>query len=350
MAFLDENGLAELWKMIQYRLKLVSDSVSEMTVTVKTTSGAPIPGVAVTGVFDASGAEVITDSTGIASGYISSGSSTIGVSGYADLADVSDTSTYDKGSTYSKTLTTTTRNFLKVTSSKKVKFSGNVSAIDVSVVGGGAGGERAVGQDNSVASGAGGSGGYVVTTDGINVTANELYSIAIGAGGKGGGKTSAASASTGGGTSSAFGITANGGGACTLGELLGTYTVLSKSGAGNGSGGNGVDGRSQGRKNGNAGGNGKVAAYISFTETATYGAGGGSGSTGGMTGGGGGSVGGGKGGDYGSDGSNATANTGSGGGGGGGYAEFTEDWNTYVGAGGNGAAGMVGIRIHLKSA
>lgn len=335
------------------QLKLIMSDMASITVTVKDHAGNPVKNVLVSGVYSETGSAVYTNGNGVATGYIAEGSQTISVKGYADLSDVSKTLTVVKGSTVTETLTPTRKNFVKVTSSKSIKFSGNVSTIDASVVGGGAGGEYSVANGNDAISGAGGSGGYVVTTDGINVNANELYQVVIGSGGKGGGQTSLASASTGGGTSSAFGITANGGSAGTVGQILGTYSVMSKPGAGNGAGGTGVDGRSQARKDGNAGGNGKVAAYSSFTETATWGAGGGSGGVGtGSAAGNGGSAGGGKGGkcdfsDSSRAGANATANTGSGGGGGAAFTEFSDDWYAYDGKGGNGAAGVVTARIHF---
>ena len=338
------------------QLKLIMSDMASITVTVKDHVGNPVKNVLVSGVYSETGSAVYTNASGVASGYIAEGSQTISVKGYADLSDVSKTITVVKGSTVTETLTPTRKNFLKVTSSKSIKFSGNVSTIDASVVGAGSGGERAIANGDNVMSGAGGSGGFVVTKDGIEVTANELYPVVIGAAGKGGGQTSTTSKATGGGTSSAFGITANGATAGTEAVIGGTNasSSVSKTGAGNGVGGIGVNGRSQAAVAGNAGGNGKVLAYISFTETATLGAGGGSGGTGRKDGGEGGTDGGGAGGTgvsgSGNVGADATANTGSGGGGGGGYCYYRGDegaWLAYGGKGGNGAAGVVTARIHF---
>ena len=160
-----------------------------------------------------------------------------------------------------------------------------------------------------------------------------------------------------GGNSSAFGITATGAVACTIGTISGTKYTPGKAGAGNGIGGAGTKSSNQAVLAGNVGGDGKVPAYISFTETATLGAGGGSGSVyagaqaaGGVKGGGAG----GKNRSYadqnGMDGSAAEANTGSGGGGGGATRYFDgdqDDWVTWTGDGGNGAAGVVTMRIHF---
>lgn len=332
---------------ISAQLKLIMSDMASITVTVKDHAGNPVKNVLVSSVYSESGSAVYTNNSGVATGYIAEGSQTISVKGYADLSDVSKTITVVKGSTVTEALTPTRTNFVKVTSSKSIKFSGNVSTIDSSVVGGGAAGQSAVASGNDALSGAGGSGGNVVTTDGIAVKPNTSYAIVIGAGGKAG------ATATGGGTSSAFGMTATGGSAGSEGVIGGTdaSTTLSSAGAGNGIGGKGVNGRRQAAVAGNAGGNGKVPAYISFTETALLGAGGGSGGTGQQDGGDGGTEGGGAGGSgvsgSGNVGANATANTGSGGGGGGGYVYFSDDWNAYGGTGGNGAAGVVTARIHF---
>lgn len=332
---------------ISAQLKLIMSDMASITVTVKDHAGNPVKGVLVASVYSETGSAVYTNASGVASGYIAEGSQTISVKGYADLSDVSKTITVVKGSAVSETLTPTRKNFLKVTSSKSIKFSGNVSTIDASVVGAGAAGQSAVANGSDALSGAGGSGGNVITTDGITVAPNTSYPIVIGAGGK------ASATATGGGTSSAFGMTATGGSAGSGGVIGGTdaTTTLSTAGAGNGIGGKGVNGRHNAAVAGNAGGNGKVPAYISFTETALLGAGGGSGGTAREDGGPGGTEGGGAGGngvrDSANVGGDATANTGSGGGGGGGYVMFSDDWKAYAGIGGNGAAGVVTARIHF---
>ena len=331
------------------QLKLIMGDMASITVTVKDHAENPAKNVLVSGIYSETGSAVYTNAGGVASGYIAEGNQTISVTGYADLEDVSKTLVVVKGSTIAETLTPTRKNFAKFTSSQNTKFSGNVSTIDVSVVGGGAGGERAVVSGGGVvANGAGGSGGYVVTTDGIEVTPNHLYPVVIGSGGKGGGKTSTSSASTGGGSSSAFGITANGAQAGTAATVYATASNSTPSapGAGNGIGAKGVV--TTGSSDGAAGGNGKVDAYSSFTEIAAYGAGGGSGALNKGTPGAGGVFGGGEGGATSRtdpvSGSDATANTGSGGGGG---AAFGSPDSGEAGIGGNGAAGVVTARIHF---
>ena len=350
-----DRTVNDAFLVISAQLKLIMSDMASITVTVKDHAGNPVKDVLVASVYSETGSAVYTNENGVASGYIAEGSQTISVKGYADLSDVSKTITVVKGSTVTETLTPTRTNFLKVTSSKSIKFSGNVSTIDASVVGGGAGGERGITSTSEATGGVGGSGGYVVTTDGIEVTANTSYPIVIGSGGKGGGTTSETSASTSGGKSSAFGITANGATAGTAGTISGTQVSKGTVGAGNGLGGAGVEAATyDSSASGLSGGAGKWLAYISFTETATLGAGGGSGAAGnrvyGGTGGTGGTEGGGKGGGltY-SDmaGQSATANTGSGGGGGGAASVYDDDWSYENGAGGNGAAGVVTMRIHF---
>ena len=330
---------------ISSQLKLIMGDMASITVTVKDHAGNSVKNALVVGVYSESGSAVYTDESGVASGYIAEGSQTISVTGYADLEDVSKALEVVKGTTVTETLTPTRKNFLKVTSSKSIKFSGNASTVDASVVGAGAGGERGVVSGSFVANGAGGSGGYVVITDGIEIVPNQLYPVVIGAGGKGG---KSSSASTGGGDSSAFGMTAKG---ATAGKVATVYNTVSNStpsapGTGNGVGGAGVV--TSGNSNGNAGGDGKTLAYSSFSETAAYGAGGGSGALNDGTPGAGGVFGGGKGGTpaYGSEvnGEKATANTGSGGGGG---AAFGTPADGAAGVGGDGAAGVVTMRIHF---
>lgn len=77
--------------------------------------------------------------------------------------------------------------------------------VDVFLVGGGGGGN---GDYSSSGYGPGGGGGYTITSYKITLTANEPYTITIGAGGSKGAKNSGGSD---GGNTSAFGITANGG-------------------------------------------------------------------------------------------------------------------------------------------
>ena len=124
------------------QLKLIMSDMAAITLTVQDTNGKPIPEVLVQGILSESGQAVYTNASGVAAGYIGEGQQPIKVSGYADLVDYSETVTVVKGTTINKTIKLTTRNFLKITASRSVKFSGNVSTIDFTLgaPGSGAGG------------------------------------------------------------------------------------------------------------------------------------------------------------------------------------------------------------------
>ena len=301
-----------------------------INLTVLSSGGNPVPGVRVSGILDVNGNEIETDSNGKLSGYMNEGSVTLAITDYADIVDYSETITVVKGNIIDKTITVTVRNFLKITSSKSVKFSGNVRTIDFSVVGGGGGGSMPTGSNTSSGSGAGGGGGECKNTTGAEISPNTSYPAVVGAGGKGSTKFSVDGAD--GGTSSFMGVTAAGGkgGARDLnGNRIG--------GAGNGKGG---DGRFS---NGvNPGGDGAVYGFKSFTETAKFGGGGSGGPYGYNT-----NRPDGRGGaDFGADKGDAEANTG--GGGAGGWWQYIDDviWD-YPGSGGS---GVVTVRMHLKNA
>jgi hypothetical protein len=46
--FLGEAGLAEVWRLVRRRLAMVAADTAEITVTVKTSAGAPVVGAVVT--------------------------------------------------------------------------------------------------------------------------------------------------------------------------------------------------------------------------------------------------------------------------------------------------------------
>ena len=341
---------------LKFRVDLISNNLATITVTVKTASGTGIGGVQVTNVFDEFGVTVSTDSNGVASGYVSSGDTTISVSGYADIEDVSDTSAYTKGSDYTKTLTVTPRNFLKVTSSQNLKFSSNVQRVDATCVGGGGSGgnsyRRTSSRGDTLRCGGGGGGGYCTVKESVDFIPNTLYPVVIGAGGalRTGNINYTGIA---GGTTSFLGITANGGNGGTDGSDS-TETAI---GNGNGGTGNYYEGSEGGSsvRNGGNGVAGSVAGYSSFTETVVYGGGGGGGSIEGGT------VGSGAG--YGGDGGKQNSSTSSdathagagadgygGGGGGGGMGEYGSSDELVTARAGKGGSGCVAIRMHLKSA
>lgn len=318
----------EAFSGIAGKINLIMQDVASMTLTVQDSAGTGIPGVLINGMLDADGESVYTNAFGVAVGYVSEGLTILSISGYADIENFSEQIQAVKGETYTKTIVVTTLDFLKITSSRFVKFSENVEQIDVSVGGPGGGGAGAKSTNNDQFS-CGGGGGHTEKQEHVSFNTNENYQAIIGAGGnygKNGGGSS-------GGTSSFLGVTATSG---TGGEV---GNGSSYRGIGNGDGGyinNGtpIDGSP-----------GTETIYSSFTDETPYGGGGGAAiydrrGDGGHQYSSGGSPGGGDGDSTGEDGAD---NLGGGGGAGiyGGIAGIH---------GGRGGSGCVAIRMHLKSA
>lgn len=323
------------------KIQLIMQNVANMTLTVTDTNGTPLPGVYVNGVFNADGESMATNASGQITGYVAEGTTTLSVSGYADLLNFSTQFTATKGETYTHTIQLTTRNFLKLTSSQNVRFSGNVQTVDVTAVGGGGGaGDTKVNyyDYDVVAVGGAGGGGYCTVSENVSFAANQTYQAIVGSGG---------AASTNGGTSSFLGVTANGGGA---GED-GIAERGGKGGTGGTGNGNGASGGfTDNELDGSPGSAGAVPGYSSYTDTVVYGGGGGSGAINGFfsSGGTGGGYGG-KGGDAANavDGSNGQDGFGGGGGSAGGY--YRNGARSY-GDPGKGGSGCIAMRMHLKSA
>ena len=342
------------------QLKLIRDDMASITVTLKDSGGHGLPGVLVQGILSESGTAVYSNDSGVAAGFIGEGSQIIKISGYADIADYSETLTVVKGITITKPLTLTTRDFLRITSSRSVKFSGNVETIDADIgaAGGGGGGGYGAGwsgQGSYHGGGNGGGGGDVVSVSGLTVTPDASYQVIVGAGGVGGAnvaiRTISSDSYTGdpgtkGGDSSAFGYTATGGSPGAGGRSS------TSPASGNGAGGVGArdSGSSSSATNPTSGGSGTKTMHTAFDTTTAYGGGGGGGlsakSSGSQASGG--SPGGGKGGQDRTSGANGTA--GIGGGGGGGYYWYDDGSIEGGGNGGKGGSGCVAIRMHLKSA
>lgn len=355
-----DRTINETFAGIAGQLKLIMSNVATITLTLKDSAGAAIPGVLVQGILSESGQSVYSNSSGVASGYISEGSQTIKVTGYADIADYSETISVTKGTSITKTITLTTRNFLKITSSKSVKFSGNVESVDISLVGGGGGGQEAewwLFGGLPAYSGGGGGGGYVTIETGLLPTPEQPYSAVIGAGGSA--ITSNEDEGAGmGGTTSFMGRTAAGGNGAGGYRTYSGQTVWCGSfgGAGGAKGGNG-SWDSEGP--GVSGSNATESFYTSFSDVGPAGGSGGGGYNSSneyrwYSAGTGGSGGGGNGGmstsEYSSKPQNASPGTdGLGGGGGGGSLYY--DGDDYSNSqGGKGGSGGVAIRMHLKSA
>ena len=315
------------------RLALISGNLAEIDLTVVTTNGNPVPNMPIDGAFDANGNTLVTNAAGKASGYVSEGNITLSISGYADVQNYSATMSVEKGQSYKKTITLSTVDFVKLTSSKSVKFSPNVSRVDVTVVGGGGSGGTGAGRNGA----GGGGGGYCMVQENVGFVPGTTYSAVIGAGGKGVQAYDPRDGNAGG-ASSFMGITASGGSGGTKGSKTGGNAA---GGAGNGAGGTGV----AYNKTPGAGAAGSVPGYSSFTETVRYGGGGGGGR---------GFVyieGGAGGADFGATGGSrngASAASGTGGGGGGGGGDEVDDDISY-GTGGDGGSGCVAIRMHLTA-
>lgn len=329
-----DRTVDEAFAGIAGQLKLIKSDVAAITLTVQDANGKPIPEVLVRGILSENGQAVYTNANGVVTGYIGEGAQDIKVNGYADLEDYSETVTAVKGETINKTIKLTTRNFLKITASKSVAFSGNVKTVDVTAVGGGGGGYNAYG-----AWFPGGGGGYCVVKENADFVPNQIYKAIVGAGGYGSYTNNRNRYPTNGGASSFLGISAEGGHAGMTSDGI--------DGAGNGRGGyvRGVNGPYIEPVAGS------VPGYSSFTETVLYGGGGAGGyrhtdkddsdeyynrtktTYGGDTG-------------FWND-NNGTYN-GKAGFGGGGGGSWAIDGTT--GPAGNGGSGCIAIRMHLKSA
>lgn len=309
------------------QLKLIQANVANITVTVQAKNGTPISDVLVGGVVAEDGSAVYTNASGVASGLIAEGNTELSISGYADIANYSEILAVNKGTTITHTIIVETVNYMKLTSSKSVKFSGNVSTVDVANGGGGASGNKSSGS----AGGAGGGMGQVNTKTGIAVESNTLYPAIIGAGGSALPYTyGSADVVTGnaGGSSSFLGVVAAGG-KPGVGGIGGSYPNSTATG--------GAD-------------NGTASLFASFTETFLYGGDGGGGGqlSNGLfyAGAAPGTPGGGK-----SSSSEAGAgiNGLGGGGSGGSYGDAAAGGFVFY-ASGAGGSGCVTFRMHLKSA
>lgn len=355
-----DKGLQELG----LKVNMILAGTATLNLTVQDASGSPVPGIKITGMTSISGSdEMITNSDGKLSGYIPGGTSTVGISGYGDIEDASISVTADKGSTVSKTITITRRNFLKVTKSQNIKFSSNVQSIDFTIGGGGAGGSAL-----SPGGSPGGGGGYTNRKTDIVPTPNLDYAVAIGAGGSGGHGTNSISGvdnwGGNGGSTSFMGLTAAGGKHATKGTYSpgGGYSpTYGVGGVGNGNGANDCSDRTNESEATMTGGSpGTEYIYSSFTEETLYGGGGGAGCSYGkyssqQTGGPGGSPGGGAGGSHKNNKTrsvtitNATPGINGLGGGGAGGASYTdEDGDKFTESGSKGGNGVLAIRMHLS--
>lgn len=331
---------------------MIQKGLGRIVVQVNDTNGNPMKNLIVTGLSDADGnTPVLTNSNGRAVGISSSGTVNISITGYADIENISQSVIVGSGETVNCSISVTTRNFLKVTSSSSYMFSDNVQRLDVTSVGGG-GASGACANDVShreVASGGSGAGGYCVVQDNIVIEPNKSYQAIIGSG--------ASVGALKGGKTSFLGVEADGGNSGTDAKMTtnGSSTNIGIGGIGNGNGVNGIKGKNKiDEIVGTQGNPGTVDGFSSFTETVKYGGSGGGGafisssySDGPDAAPGGGF--GGAGGLAGSDGQPGQDGFGGGAGAPGIRAWFDDDGHSVrMGKPAKGGSGCVAIRMHLK--
>lgn len=224
--------------------------------------------------------KVETDQQGKASIFANNTSVACKIQQYGDVENWNQTYSVTFGEQYDKEITLTRRNFLMVSSARKIKFSKDVKQLDVTVVGGGgsAGGGIMGGSNStnegSAATGGGGGGGYCIFQENYIFVPNQIYSVSIGSGGA---VSDYGSDGKNGGQSSFGDLVAQGG---TGGKAPINHTTGGIAGTGNGNGGTGVVAtyRSTRVVSGRSGADGSVQGYISFDQKATFGGGGASGS------------------------------------------------------------------------
>lgn len=311
-------------------------SLRVLTVVVKDQQGNPIKGATVKGL----AGNPVTDASGVASGLIKKYTLTI-VPPYVDLQ----TKTVDVSSVTDISINVVLEKYaentiLRFTKSTSVQFSSQVKNIDVCCVGGGGGGSGGYGHygtSTSVAEshyGKGGGGGNIVNSTSVSITENTLYPITIGTGGAGsalfiGGYEDNANPGGTGGTTTFLTVSATGGTGGTT--TVGTSTNGGNGGSGNATGTEFDDGVTY-YSGGGANGNGSPVPLSGGTP---YGGTGGYTNSSGKS-------------NYGVSGGNGK---GPGGGGGGGNANPNSVYPNifdYMTNGGNGASGLVAIKLHYN--
>lgn len=286
-----------------------------VTVKVQTEAGVPIPDVTLSGITTVSGGVAKTDANGEAFGVASGEQTTISVaSPYTDITIPLQTIATPAGKFAKVTLTGTLVDFVAITTSSKVRLSALVTRVDVSLVGGGNGGNPGTVYSGSATghSGAGGDGGKVATFENVDFSANVEYTAQIGAGGTRNGGV--------GGDTEAFGKTSASG-------------QQAKGGGYRTSTANGIAGEDG------------FPAFISFTETELFGGAGGGGAYGNRKSGGAGGAGGGGAGGGGAENGESATKPGGGSGGGGSIPYMGEDEQA-SGYGPAGKSGYIGMRIY----
>ncbi len=307
-----------------------------LTVVVKDQSGNAVEGAIVKGL----AGNPVTNASGIAAGLLSEYALTV-IPPYVDLQ----TKTVDVSSVTDISIDVMLEKYaentiLRFTESTSVQFSSQVKNIDVCCVGGGGGGSGGYGHygtNTSVAEshyGKGGGGGNIVNSTSVSITANTSYPIIIGMGGAGsaifiGGYEDNANPGGTGGTTTFLTVSATGGTGGTT--TVGTSTNGGNGGSGNATGTEFNDGATY-YSGGGANGNGSPVPLSGGTP---YGGTGGYTNSSGKS-------------NYGVAGGNGK---GPGGGGGGGNANPNSVYPNifdYMTNGGNGASGLVAIKLHYN--
>ena len=169
-----------------YLMNILGDKCAFTIKFVTSQSQTPLVNIPVvsTSYVDAQGNPVsgplYTNENGEISTFFKGGSITLSISGYADIEDWSQQYSVNNGEQYNYTISLTTVNFKKWTSSGNTLFSQNVSNVDICCVGGGGGGDC-----NREGICTGGGGGYITISLSNNVSYNQSYSYVIGSGGQG---------------------------------------------------------------------------------------------------------------------------------------------------------------------
>ena len=355
----ENSNVDDAFDYVSRKIILLQYNKAGVSVILKSQAGTPIPNIPILGItanYDGSG-ECITDENGTCFGYCDAGSVNIHCNTYVDMSINNQQLSVLASEMYNVELMASNFvNFKSWTSTtNNIRFSNNVSRVDVSCGGGGGGGSSSYSTSSGGMGGGGGGGGYCMVQENVDFLTDQIYQCIVGSGGVPNGVSDTTDA-TAGGTSSFLGITGKGG----EGGEIGNYSnnIAGVGGTGNGNGGNGS---SRGSTNGRNGTAGNQQRYSSFVDMIDYGGGGGGGnatsSIGQFQTNGGGY--GGKGGLINkrnnnvagvSNGENGENGYG-GGGGGGSYVEWRDmdDYDMFDGsAGGRGGSGCVAIRIHLK--
>ena len=290
MAFLDETGLAELWRLNKERTYAKDESLSHTTrvvlgisdgatpddaflrlalgadkkamyIRVTTPKGIPLAGLTINGVTDVNGKTAVTDSDGGVVSIAPNDTSAISItSPYIDLVNYSGSVTADPNQVVTNITIVLQPTAAKVTtwdtSVSGLKFSPDVVKYDVCCVGGG--GAGGVGHrvyddgDPTYYGGTGGAGGDIVSLLNQTHTFGSVFSCTIGAGGARSGDYQ-------------FNVSGNSGGATTC--MLNGSTILTANGGAGGpkSASSGSVAGATSSKNGGNGGNSGSGAYRAGT-------------------------------------------------------------------------------------